>query len=128
MCLKLMAVVVLVRSKSHCKYHCSLARVTFHLRLNRLENSGNAAFLCKKVAGDRTCQATGFADVLRRMLSQNRQRRRWWWRGGVGAGVGAGAQEENSEKSTVNAQEKGERDDRGVQELMFYLKIKHFEY
>ena len=43
-------------------------------------------------------------------------------------GVGVGAQEENSEKSTVNAQEKGERDNRGVHELMFYLKIKHFEY
>ena len=112
MCLKLMAVVVLVRSKSHCKYHCSLARVTFHLRLNRLENSGNAAFLCKKIVGDRTCQATSFADVLRRMLSQNRQRR--WWRG---VGVGVGAQEENSEKSTVNAQEKGERDDRGVHHM-----------
>ena len=64
---------------------------------------------------DRTCQATSFADVLRCMLSQNRQR--WWWRGGVGAGVGAGAQEENSEKSTVNAQEKGERDDRGVHHM-----------
>ena len=32
-------------------------------------------------------------------------------------GVGVGAQEENSEKSTVNAQEKGERDDRGVHHM-----------